>query len=103
MPPISICPPVGLHEVVEGGDGLCAILGALQRSPDVRTIVHDGPFPVPKADPAERSLGDRQLMLIGIADDLVGVRRLGDAAEVCARVPVPDFSPSISVKNVVFE
>mmetsp|Transcript_3897 Transcript_3897/g.7855 ORF Transcript_3897/g.7855 Transcript_3897/m.7855 type:complete len:249 (+) Transcript_3897:947-1693(+) len=85
------CVPVGLHEMVHGGDSLPGSSSTLERDPDQASIVNDtsrvGLTKILKTP--ECSLPDAKPNLVAVTNYIVG-RTLGlrNVAQVGARIPI---------------
>ena len=81
-------------EAVDEGDGLARGARALERERHQVGVVHRRDLErVAQLGPAgESGLADRELVLVHVAHNVVGVRRLGDLAEVLAVLPPPDLA-----------
>ena len=72
-------------------DGFTGARGALKGYVDEATIVHNTLRVVELLAPAPSTLGDGDLMLVHIAHDVVGDRRLRDIPKGLARIPLVDL------------
>ena len=82
---------IGIGEVHDDPDGLAGGLGPLEGDIDQGAVIDLSQLVFQFAPPAPGRLGDNELVLIHVADGLVGMGHLGDVREIAVGVPVIDF------------